>query len=60
MFKNMLPQEAQVSRRSPSQMDSHLRGSAFAPLAVALHLASLRLKKLINKRAKALKSKNLA
>lgn len=56
----MLPQEAQVSQRSPSEMDSHFRGSAFAPLAVALHLATLRLKKLIYQSYKGLKSKHMA
>lgn len=37
MFKNMLPQEAQVSRRSPSKMDSHFRYSFILRLKAFLN-----------------------
>lgn len=57
MFKSILPKEAQVSSHRSSSMDTHLRGSAFSPLAVALHLGVLRIKKLIRK---CLKPKHMA
>lgn len=43
MFKHILPQEAQVARRANPKMDSHLQGSAFAPLATAMHTGASRL-----------------
>lgn len=44
MFKNILPHDARVSRRIPSKMDNHLQGSAYAPLAVAMHSSAIRIK----------------
>lgn len=43
MFKHILPQEAQISRRTNPQMDSHLQGSAFSPLSNALYLNAKKL-----------------
>lgn len=54
MFKNILPHEAQVSNRSRSSMNSHLKRSALSPLAIAMHSGAVRisstLKRLARKR----------
>lgn len=52
MFKNILPHEARVSRRISSKMDHHLQSSAYAPLATAIHLGSIRLKATIKRLAR--------
>lgn len=43
MFKSILPHEAQLSRQSKNQMDSHLQYSAFSPLANAMHTSATKL-----------------
>ena len=52
MFKNILPQEARVSKRNHSSMNNHLKNSALSPLAIAMHSGAVRITSTLKRFAK--------